>query len=122
MILAECLRSMHPRWNVTAEQSAVLLNKSKVPDIVVLREGGLAVVLESEFLPGSTVEADARARIGQTIADMGDCLDQCVAVVLPKSLRLVAQRDLKDAVEQARYEFVVFTDEGDGELYDKIVR
>lgn len=120
--LAECLRYMHPGWNVGAEQTEVFVAVSMQPDIVVSREGGLTVVVETEIAPASTVEKDARSRLEQVVKQTGEKLDQCIAVKLPKSLRTAKQQDLETEVNSATYQFVVFTEEGDDGLYSHIVR
>ena len=120
--LAECLRSKHPGWTVGSEQTDVLVNKLKQPDIVVSSSGGLTVVLETEYSPASSVEDDARARLGQTISRTGEELEQCVAVILPKTLRTADQRSLSNVVQQSRYQYAVFTPERDDSLYGQEAR
>ena len=65
--LAESLRSKHPNWTVGAEQTGVFVEKQKKPDIVVSRQEGLTVVIETEVEPATTVESDASARLGQEV-------------------------------------------------------
>ena len=70
-LLAEELIARHPRWTkslVTAESTDVLVGTpAKSPDIVVGYPGESSVILETEFEPASTVEGDARGRLGVTI-------------------------------------------------------
>ncbi len=115
--LAECLRSKHPGWNVRAEQTNVFVEKLKQPDIVVSHEGGLTVILETEFSPAATVESDAFKRLGQTIKFTGEEVEQCIAVKLPVSLREVEQENLDFAVRFARFFFVVITYDGKEKLF-----
>ena len=120
--LAECLWGKHPGWSVAAEQTGVFVEKQKRPDLVVSKEGGLTVVVETEYAPAATVEADATGRLGQTIKSTGETVEQCIAVKFPADLRNVEQRHLEAAVQAARYFFVVFTIEGEEGLFERTVR
>ncbi len=120
--LAECLRDKHPSWIVRAEQTDIFVEKMKQPDIVVSDEGGLTVILETEFLPAKSVESDARARLGQTIKLTGETVEQCIAVRLPGSLRKVEQETLDSAIRSAKYRFAVVTYDDREELYGHIER
>ena len=87
-LLAEELIARHPRWNkslVTAE--AMIGAPAKSPDIVVGYPGESSVTVETEFEPASTVEDDARGRLGVTIKSTGDRVEQVVAVRIPDNLR-----------------------------------
>ena len=90
-LLAQELIARHPRWNqslVTAESTDVLVGASaKSPDIVVGYPGESSVIVETEFEPATTVEEDARGRLGVTIKATGDTVEQVVAVRIPESLR-----------------------------------
>ena len=120
--LAECLRGKHPSWMVNAEQTNVFVAKLKQPDIVVSREGGLTVVVETEYAPAASVEAEAKERLGHQIKLTGEKIEQCIAVKLPAALRQVEQRSLEAAVQTARFFFVVFTIEGEEGLFERTVR
>lgn len=90
-LLAEELIARHPRWNknlVTAESTDVLVGTpAKSPDIVVGYPGESSVIVETEFEPASTVEEDARGRLGVTVKSTGDTVEQVVAVRIPEGLR-----------------------------------
>ncbi len=66
--LATCLSRMHPRWDVTAEQSGVLRGqRAKKPDIVIWPQGskqGSPVLIEVEYAPAPGVDDDAKSRLG----------------------------------------------------------
>ena len=67
--LGDLLRTKHPAWRdgIGVEQSRVLREAARRPDIVVRHPGGQIVVVETEFAPGATVEQDACARLGQVV-------------------------------------------------------
>ena len=90
--LAIALRGKHPRWaeddRIGAEQSGVIQDHpGQRPDIVIHHPGGAPVIIETEFEPAPTVEADARARLGKIIAATGDEVEQAIAVRVPAELR-----------------------------------
>ena len=117
-VLADCLRSRLPNWEVGAEQTNVFVDKLKQPDIVVSHVGGLTVILETEFSPATTVESDTIQRLGKIIKTTGEQVEQCIAVKLPVHLRNIDQKHLHSAVQDAEYFFVVFTSDVQDELYD----
>lgn len=109
-LLAEELIARHPRWNkslVTAEATDVLVGTpAKSPDIVVGYPGESSVIVETEFEPATTVEEDARGRLGVTIKATGDKVEQVVAVRLPGGLR--SQTD-GDGIAKAQYSYCLFS-------------
>ncbi len=109
--LADALDRRHPRWRVTAEQSAVLGHRALRPDLLVKLGSTPPIILETEFTPGLTVETDARARLGKVTRDSGFEIEQVVAVLLDAHLR--GADDLQAAVESATVEWCVLS--GDGE-------
>ena len=115
--LAECLRSRLPNWIVGAEQTNVLVEKMKQPDLVVSHASGLTVIMETEFSPAATVESDTIKRLGKTIQRTGEQVEQCIAIQLPTSLRKTEQKQLDSAVQEACYFYAIFTYDGKGELY-----
>ncbi len=111
--LAESLRRKHPGWEVDTEQTGVLEEKSKRPDIVISHENGLTVVIETEYAPANTVELDAQSRLGQKVNLSGDEVEVCLAVKLPASLRQAHQKDLATAAAVANYSFALFIHGGE---------
>ena len=120
--LADCLRGKLPNWSVQAEQTNVLVEKKKQPDIVISHIGGLTVILETEFSPATTVESDAYKRLGKTIKVTGEEVEQCIAIKLPNSLRTIEQESLDSAVQASRYFYAVYTYDGKESLYDEYTR
>ena len=111
--LATALDAKHPRWTVEAESTRVLADgAAKAPDIVVRLPGGLSVVIETEYVPASDVEADALARLGMTLAETGEPLEQVVAVRIPRDLSQVRQADLSTALARAEFDYCVFNSTG----------
>ena len=80
-----------------------------MPDLIVRNPRGAPVVVESEYLPASTVEQDAIQRLGRRLADSGAVIEQCVALRAPEALREVPQAELDTAVAEAIYEYCLFS-------------
>ena len=78
---------------------AETLHDGKRPDIVVrLSEG--PVIIETEFSPALTVEADALSRLGMDID--GQKVQSVFAVTIPESLRSTSQHHLYDRMASAK--------------------
>ena len=87
---AEVLRGKHPLWadRLGVEQSGVFADAPRLrPDILIRAPGAQPVVIETEFEPASSVEDDAKARLGLVPASATDPIEQVIAVRLPHSLR-----------------------------------
>ncbi|MDE0357109.1 MAG: hypothetical protein OXN92_05145 [Gammaproteobacteria bacterium] len=106
-VLAGALNRRHPRWRVTAEQTDVFGHRGLRPDVLVRLGGAPPIVLETEFAPATTVEEDARARLGKLTKDSGHEIEQVVAVRLDAALRRAS--DLPAAVEATRVEWCVLS-------------
>ena len=67
--LAELLRGTRRAWRtahvVSSENTGMLVGSNKRPDILVLEPSVSPVVIETEVTPGTTVESDAIARLGE---------------------------------------------------------
>ena len=105
--LAEALRGKHPRWRdrIGAEQTNVLLEAARQPDIVIRHPGGLSVIVETEYEPASTVEDDALDRLGKTLSENGETIEQVVAVIVPAALKESPQGRLPELIEQAEFRY-----------------
>ena len=112
--LGDLLRTKHPAWQdgIGVEQSQVLRNAARRPDIMVSHPGGQVVVLETEFAPGKTVERDACARLGQVVDSPGEVVEQAIAVLLPRDLR-TGQGELASRVADARFRYAVLAGEAE---------
>ena len=110
--LGDLLRTKHPAWRdgIGVEQSQVLRNAARRPDIMVSHPGGQVIVLETEFAPGATVERDACARLGQVVDSPGEVVEQAIAVLLPRDLR-TGQGELASRVAEARLRYAVLAGE-----------
>lgn len=79
------------------------------PDIVISHPGGLPVVVETEYTPAYTVEADARDRLGKTLRSDGRRIEQSIALRIPDGLAAGSQHRLRQSITEAVMEFCVFS-------------
>ena len=115
LLLAGALDARHPRWTVGAEQTRTVRGApGRRPDIVIRHPVGQPLIIESEIEPASTVEAEARSRLGVALDAGGDRVQQAIALQIPVTLTYVAQRNLPTAVERARYRYASLYRTADG--------
>jgi hypothetical protein len=89
--LAELLRGTRRAWRdekvVTSEDTGQLKDTSGRPDILVIEPNVCPVVIETEFFPATTVEAEALSRLGAQVRTTGKRILSSVAARLPDRLR-----------------------------------
>ena len=118
--LANVLRGKHPRWvdRIGVEQTNVFSERAGLqPDLIVRHPGGLPVAVETEYTPAHTVEQDARERLGKTLRETGDSIEQALAVRIPDALANVRQNKLEEEIARTRLAFCIFS--GDSEDPDR---
>ena len=109
--LLDVLQTKHPRWrdHVGVEQRDVLRETALQPDIVIRPPGGVPVILETEFMPARSVEADATARLGKFLQYNGDLIEQTIAIQIPQELSRAPQEDLERQIEAAEFRYCTFS-------------
>ena len=109
--LLEVLRAKHPHWRSRAavEQHGLIRETAERPDIVIRPLGGVPVVIETEFEPARSVEAEARSRLGKHLQYNGDRIEQAIAVQIPRALSRAPQDDLKREIEAAEFRYCTFS-------------
>ena len=115
--LGEALRGKHPLWSeyIGVEQTQVIQGSpGKQIDILVSPPGSSPVVIETEFMPADTVEADAVSRLNEVLASDHRAIEHAIALRVPPHLRTVAQGGLSAAIESASFSYCVFSALGDG--------
>ena len=109
--LLDVLQTKHLRWrdHVGVEQRDVLRETALQPDIVIRPPGGVPVILETEFMPARSVEADATARLGKFLEYNGDLIEQTIAVQVPQELSRAPQGDLERQIKAAEFSYCTFS-------------
>lgn len=117
--LGAALGRRHPVWVVDAEQTGQLVGEKSAADarrvdIVIhpKRRGSVPVLIEAEFAPATSVEADADRRLGATVNLEAREVERVVALRLPAHLKDVDGDALADAVEAATYEWCLLSCDG----------
>ena len=65
--IATQLDRMNVRWRALGETHGAFQGSQRQPDILVIPLGGRPVVIENEYLPARTLEAEAIARLGEKL-------------------------------------------------------
>ncbi|MYD61953.1 MAG: hypothetical protein F4W91_13000 [Gemmatimonadetes bacterium] len=109
--LLDVLQTKHPRWrdHVGVEQRDVLRETALQPDIVIRPPSGVPVILETEFMPARSVEADATARLGKFLEYNGDLIEQTIAVQVPQELSRAPQGDLERQIKASEFRYCTFS-------------
>jgi hypothetical protein len=95
---------------VRSENTGILQQAAKRPDILVLEPYVSPVVIETEVSPATTVESDARSRLGAHVANTGRTILSSIAVRLPKRLTGLDGAHLTDALVSATdYDMAMLT-------------
>ncbi len=114
--VAQALRGMHPRWAangaiVSQATGTVHGSKGAQPDILVRVPGAGSLVIEAEFVPAHTLDADALDRIGKELEGAQHPVETVVALRYPERLGVVAEASLASELEAARdLEWCVWTE------------
>jgi len=100
--LAALLRETRRAWSnseiVSSENTNMLRGNVRRPDILVVEPNVSPVVLETEVLPATTVEAEAVSRLGEHLRANGRTLLSSIAVRLPVELRTKTGTALRDSL------------------------
>ena len=109
--LADLLRPILPGWEVRSENTQVISGHPGLqPDILITAQGRSPVVIEAEYMPAHTVEAEARSRLGLSVTIHPRSIEAVVALRYPEEVRDAA--NLLTALANARVSYAVFTEDG----------
>lgn len=120
--VATLLDRMNVRWDVHAEMKGAFVGGQGQPDILVLPKGGsaggLAVVIENEYVPARTLEDEAIDRLGEKLdedvtGEEGE-VNAVVALKSPRELRRIRGFDRLDEElrSKTRFEYCVYNGSG----------
>ena len=100
--IATLLGRMAPRWDVFGENRGTFQGSQRQPDILVVQPGAQPVVIENEYLPAHTVEAEARDRLGESldagVVHASGRINAAIALRSPTDLHDCAGLDDVDAM------------------------
>ena len=106
--LGRLLQRMLPGCEVRTEHTRVIDgNPGLQPDILITAAGRSPVVIEAEYDPAASVEAEAKSRLGLEVAARP--IEAAIALRYPAAVGAAA--DLDAALDAARLSYAVFTQE-----------
>ena len=104
------LQAMLPRSSVRSQNTQAISGHPGLrPDILITAHGRAPVVVEAEWMPARTVEAEARSRLGLEVAANGRPIEAVIALRYPEEV--ANANDLHAALSSARISYCVFTEE-----------
>ena len=114
--IATLLDRMNPRWTALGEKKGAFRGSQKQPDILIAyRWGGQPVVIENEYVPARTVEAESLARLGETldtsVVGASGEINAVIALRSPLKLRDAVRSDYVDRLLHGgiTLEYALFT-------------
>ena len=107
-VLGNLLQPMLGKAVVRSENVRAIVGQPGLqPDILITAEGRAPVVVEAEYLPAYTAEAEARSRLGLAVVESNHRIEAVVALRYPEAVG--DADDLNRAVQDARFSYCVFT-------------
>ena len=99
IVNAELARILRERCGLNAQAEVII--DGRQPDILIVRSGKTPVIIESEFIPARSVNDDALAKLGLSVA--GKRTGVTFALKLRRDLREVPQDQLFERVAQSAF-------------------
>ncbi|MDE0631746.1 MAG: hypothetical protein OXH73_09605 [Caldilineaceae bacterium] len=105
------LEAMLPRSEVRSENTQAIYGRPSLkPDILITEPGRAPVVIEAEYMPAASVEAEAKDRLGFKTAADHRVIEAAIALRYPDEVG--EAQDLSAALSDARLSYCVFTENG----------
>ena len=100
--LGEVLDSLRRSWTTRSERTGEVLEGGGRPDILIEKASGWPVVIEAERRNYATAEAEAKERLGRTVASTGREIETSIALVYPSDVLTLSGQALRDGIEQTK--------------------
>ena len=106
------LQKMMPRATVRSEHTQTIIDQPGLhPDIVITASGRSPVVVEAEYMPAYTAEADAKGRLGLEVVNTARLIESAIALRYPEEVHRA--ENLAEAITGATLSYCVLSeDEG----------
>ena len=109
--MGSLLQGMLPRSEVRSENTSAIAGRPGLrPDILITAPGRAPVVIEAEYMPAASVEAEAKDRLGLETATNHRVIEAAIALRYPDVVGEAL--DLSAALSDARLTYCVFTENG----------
>jgi hypothetical protein len=99
IVNAELARILRERCGLNAQAEVII--EGRQPDVLIVREDGVPVIIETEFMPARSVNDDALAKLGLPVN--GQVTGVTFALKLRGDLRDVSQDQLLERVAQSTF-------------------
>ena len=110
LILRGTKRGWSDRGVISSENTQMLKDSARRPDIIIQEPNVSPVTIETEVLPATAVEPEARSRLGCAVTTTGRPILASIAVRLPTRLRSLSGLELHDELSEATdLEYALFT-------------
>ena len=107
--LGGLLQVMMPKSQVRSENTRAIAGHPGLrPDILITASDRAPVVVEAEYMPAATVEAEARERLGLEVAANGRIIE--IAIALRYAESVSEAHDLRIALSETALSYCVFTE------------
>ena len=107
--LGGLLQTMLPKSHVRSENTRAIAGHPGLrPDILITASDRAPVVVEAEYMPATTVEPEAKERLGLEVAANGRIIEAAIALRYPESLS--EAHDLRADLSSSRLSYCVFTE------------
>ncbi len=111
--LGSLLDGMLSRSRVRSENTRAIANQPGLrPDILITATGAAPVVVEAEYIPASTVETEAKSRLGLKVSSSDRTIEAAIAVRYPSDLG--DADDLQADLRDTRLSYCAFTEHSQG--------
>ncbi len=109
--LGALLRRVLPKYAVRYENTQQIVNHPGLqPDVLITATGRSPVVVEAEFMPAYTVEAEAKGRLKLEVVGTSRHIDAAIALRYPDHIK--DAEDLSSAISNSRLSYCVLHSDG----------
>ena len=109
--LGDVLTNMLPGCQVRAETTQLFTqHPGRHADVLITAAGRSPVVVEAEYMPAGTAEADAKSRLGLLVMDEPRPVEAAIAVRYPIGVRTAD--NLSDTLVSAEFSYCVHYEDG----------
>ena len=109
--IAEVLNDMRIDWKIGGEKEGKILKSGHKPDIIIMEEGSMPVIIETELLPASTLERDVNQKLGDETM-RGQKIEAVIGMRLPTRLKLYDEKKLRIELRKAEdLEYAIYAPE-----------
>jgi hypothetical protein len=113
--ISAILRDINTDWLaydlvISENTDTFFKGKGLRPDILIIEHGVPPIVVETEYQPALTVEADAASRLGKVVIKSGGTIQTAFAIKIPAHFKATLAKNLKAELRSAQdFEYCVLS-------------